>query len=211
MSSKTFISSSIFFALGLAGGAVIGYFYSKNKYLAMADKEIESVKKVYQKYFETKPSKTDPTPSSQEQPTKSITPDNSANKEYKKYAQVYGGNNPAPKIGTVRSTIAEENEKKQPVKTNPDIYVITPEEFADSEYKSETLMYYADKVLADEDGNIIKNINEVIGPEALSTFGRYDDNVVYVRNEAHKIDYEIIWDSRRYSVLNKLPGDNSSD
>lgn len=211
MSSKTFISSSIFFALGLIGGAAIGYFYSKNKYLTMADKEIESVKKVYQKYFEAKPTKAEtPSLNGPEQPTKSITPDD-ANKEYKKYAQAYGGNNTTPKIGTVRSTIKEENEKKQPVKTNPDIYVITPEEFADSEYKSETLMYYADKVLADEDGNIIKNINEVIGPEALSTFGRYDDNVVYVRNETHKIDYEIIWDSRRYSVLNKLPGDNSSD
>lgn len=43
--NRTILGSFIGLLLGAAAGGVVGYFYSKSKYLAMAEKEIESVKK----------------------------------------------------------------------------------------------------------------------------------------------------------------------
>ena len=63
--------------------------------------------------------------------------------------------------------------------------------------------------MADDNGNIIHNVNEVVGPEALSTFGRYLDDTVYVKDDTKKIDYEIIWDARKYASVNKFFGDDT--
>lgn len=207
--NKSLIGSFVGFLLGTAGGIIAGYFYGKNKYLNMAEKEIESVKKVYEKHFSEKsiqnenkdieevPSVKKPIPAPLVDPDKET---------YKNYAGMYGGNPEKPKIGTVETTIKSEKPHKKPVKTP---YVITPDEYQLSDYESETLIWYSDKILADADGNIIHNINEVVGPEALSTFGRYLDDTVYVRDDSKKIDYEIIWDARKYSSVNKLDGDNT--
>ena len=48
-------------------------------------------------------------------------------------------------------------------------------------------------MLADEDNNVIHVPEEVIGDEALSSFGRYEDDCVYVRDDKLKVDYEIIY------------------
>ena len=55
------------------------------------------------------------------------------------------------------------------------------------------MWYYADKVLADEDNNVIHVPEEVVGDEALSSFGRYEDDCVYVRDGKKKVDYEILY------------------
>ena len=49
--NKTLIGSFVGLLLGAAVGGFAGYFYGKNKYLAIAEKEIDSVKKVYEKHF----------------------------------------------------------------------------------------------------------------------------------------------------------------
>ena len=48
--NKTLIGSFVGLLLGAAAGGFAGYFYGKNKYLAIAEKEIDSVKKVYEKH-----------------------------------------------------------------------------------------------------------------------------------------------------------------
>ena len=209
--NKTLLGSFVGLLLGAVGGGFAGYFYSKNKYLAMAEKEIESVKKVYEKHFSNpsvinseKQENTTPTIGKPIIPTPLIDPEKEI---YQNYAGMYGGNNgEKPKIGSVKSTIKTDKPSKKPVKTP---YVITPDEYQLSDYESETLIWYSDKILADVDGNVIHNINEVVGPEALSTFGRYLDDTVYVRDDSNKIDYEIIWDARKYSSVNKLEGDKT--
>ena len=47
--NKTLIGSFVGLLLGAAAGGFAGYFYGKNKYLTIAEKEIDSVKKVYEK------------------------------------------------------------------------------------------------------------------------------------------------------------------
>lgn len=207
--NKTLIGSFVGLLLGAAAGGFAGYFYGKNKYLAIAEKEIDSVKKVYEKHFSNTPiTNSDEQTNTDSKISKPIpAPLIDPEKEtYQKYAGMYNGNNDKPKIGSVKSTIKTDKPSKKSVKTP---YVITPDEYQLSDYESETLIWYSDKILADADGNVIHNINEIVGPEALSTFGRYLDDTVYVRDDSKKIDYEIIWDARKYASVNKLDGDKT--
>ena len=202
--NKTLIGSFVGFLIGAVGGIAAGYFYSKNKYLNMAEKEIESVRKVYEKHFSEHPTE-ELTDHSLDKPVPAplIDPEKET---YKNYAGVYSGRSGEPKVGSVKASIQTNKPHKSPVKTP---YIVTPEEYRESDYESETLIWYSDKILADSDGNVIHNINEVIGPEALSSFGRYLDDTVYVRDDNKKIDYEIIWDSRKFSSVNKIDGDDT--
>lgn len=81
-------------------------------------------------------------------------------------------------------------------------YVISPEEFGDYEdYERISLTYYADKVLTDENDEIVDNIDEVVGSDSLNHFGEYEDDSVFVRNDRLKCDYEILLDHRKYREL----------
>ena len=96
----------------------------------------------------------------------------------------------------------EENNKKEDEKDmaeNADVYVIPPESFGEIGYETESLTYYADKVLVDEIGNVIKDIDNTVGINSLETFGEYEDDSVFVRNDILKKDYEILLDYRTYT------------
>ena len=89
-------------------------------------------------------------------------------------------------------------------------YVISPDEFGELyDYDPTTLILYADGVLAYEDGVKVKEVDDIVGIESLNTFGKYEDDTVYVRNEAMKADYEIIRDEARYSDLFKTKSEQT--
>ena len=84
------------------------------------------------------------------------------------------------------------------LKQTPDIYVISPDEFAIlDDYKIVGLTYFSDKKLVDDSGNIV-DIDDTVGLGSLSRFGEYADDAVYVRNDILKTDYEILLDAREY-------------
>jgi len=83
-------------------------------------------------------------------------------------------------------------------------YVITPEEFGEfKDYEKFSLTYYADKVLADENDELIDDVEEIVGFDSLNHFGEYENDSVFVRNDAKKCDYEILLDLRKYSDVYK--------
>ena len=61
------------------------------------------------------------------------------------------------------------------------------------------LTYYADGVLEDEYWNVIENPEDIVGDEFMNHFGEYADDVVYIRNEELKTDYEITRDKRTHA------------
>ena len=80
-------------------------------------------------------------------------------------------------------------------------YVIEPNDFADGDhdYEPHCIVYYADGILADDWG-VKLDIEETIGYDALDHFGEYtDEDVVHVRNDRLKKDYEVARDPRKYS------------
>ena len=93
-------------------------------------------------------------------------------------------------------------------------YVISDVEYSEGEYNTETLHYYKDGVLCDDDFNVIKDVNGTVGSEALNSFGVYEGDAVYVRNDQHKIDYEILLEDDAYNRvaprenIGVFPGDD---
>ena len=69
-------------------------------------------------------------------------------------------------------------------------YVITEEEFGEFGNEEETLIFYADGILATEDDDPIPDVESLVG-DCLKEFGEYDD-VLYVRNQDREIDYTIL-------------------
>lgn len=90
-------------------------------------------------------------------------------------------------------------------------YIISELDFRvnEPEHEQNMLTYYADRVLADENDEIVLLIEKTIGVENLERFGHFSENleIVYVRNEELKTDFEIHRDQTEYrvTVLGKDP------
>ena len=87
-------------------------------------------------------------------------------------------------------------------------YVISPYDFGELDgYHQIELTYYADGVLEDEEYNIVHDADELLGPKALNTFGEYEDDSVFVRNERLQTDFQILKDYRTYDRARRVgPG-----
>lgn len=79
-------------------------------------------------------------------------------------------------------------------------YVIDPENFGElDEYQTVSLTYFEDQVLADDNNDIVEDVEGTVGFDALTSFGRFEDDAVHVRNERLKCDFEILKDLRLYA------------
>ena len=95
-------------------------------------------------------------------------------------------------------------------------HIIHQDEFAtnETEYSQTTYMYYAgDDVLADTDGMVLENRENLIGQRALEKFGHGADdrNFVFVRNPELELEMEIIRVPGRYEVEVQGLDDNDDD
>lgn len=82
-------------------------------------------------------------------------------------------------------------------------YVISPEDFYESQNNEKvTLTYFEqDEVFMGIDEEVVPDGLELIGgDENLSSIGTYEEDVVYIRNNAMGTDYEIIKDSGSYAM-----------
>ena len=84
-------------------------------------------------------------------------------------------------------------------------YIISKEEFlqAETDFPQSTLTYYGgDDILSDEQDGTIDDAEFVVGNDNLKRFGHGSDdgNVVYIRNENLKMDFEIIHSEGKYAV-----------
>ena len=81
-------------------------------------------------------------------------------------------------------------------------YVVTPNEFGEIyAYETETLLYYRDGILADDDDNIIEDVEGTVGYDSLNHFGEFEDDSVFVRNDRLGVDYEILRSERTYDEV----------
>lgn len=178
----------IAFILGAAAGSVVTWQFLKKKYEIIAQEEIDSVKEALAKKKE---------PKTVEEATK-LAEDAKKKPNVIEYAEKLHQEGYIPEV---------EIEEPEEEEINLEPYVIPPDEFGEKEgYEEICLTYYADGVLADDDDRVIHNVNEIVGPEALNSFGEYEDDAVHVRNERLKCDYEILFDQRKYSdVLEQEP------
>lgn len=86
-----------------------------------------------------------------------------------------------------------------PTKPEPP-YIITEDEFGEFGNEEQTLIFYSDSVLADEDDDVITDPESVIG-NALIEFNNPMTERVFVRDEAQEIDYIILRSEKTYSEV----------
>lgn len=169
-----------------AGGAV-GFFVTKKlldiKYEQRFQEEIKSTKEAF--------SRRDIPDLSDEEPTDNIVPADEL-PDIKTYAAMLKNE----EYVDYSASECEKEEKEEPV-DRP--YVISPDEFGEFEdYERVSLTYYADLKLADENDELVDDVDEIVGEESLTQFGVYEDDSVFVRNDAKRCDYEILLDQRNY-------------
>ncbi len=98
------------------------------------------------------------------------------------------------------ATGVNQEEEEQTVKDGYSPYVISPDEFGEfEEYEKISLTYYADGVLADDNDEVVDDVEDIIG-DALNHFGEYEDDSVFVRCDERKCDYEILLDTRSFLI-----------
>lgn len=168
------------FIAGAAVGTIAAWYYAKKKYEKIAEEEINSVKEVFAK------KETDGIRRAAEQ-----AKDKPDIAEYAAVLQKTG-------YGAV-----SEKEENAEDKGNP--YIIAPEKFGEIEgYDQIDLTYYADGILADDDDEVVENVESLIG-DALEHFGEYEDDAVFVRSDRLRCDYEIVLDKRKFSDISSGP------
>lgn len=186
---KNKVVNIVMFVLGAAVGSAVTWQYVKKKYEQIAQEEIDSVKEVFSYREPDTTIKVDPVQARVEKTEEK--PDLS---EYAARLEKEGYIN--------YSGISTEEKEQESMGSKP--YVISPEEFGEyEEYEKISLSYYADHILADENDELVEDVEDVVGFESLTHFGEYEDDSVFVRNDRLKCDYEILMDRRTYSDVIK--------
>ena len=186
---------SLGFIIGAASGATVAWYLLKDKYETLAQEEIDSVKEVFARREQEMKDET-----VKRKVAEGIKDSDRTKPDLKEYAEQLKKN------GYTRySDLSADDEGVSDKQTKP--YVIPPEQFGDDEnYDQISLTYYADGVLADENDEVIDDVEETVGIESLNHFGEYEDDSVFVRNDTRKCDYEILLDQRTYSeVAEEMP------
>ena len=169
------LKNTIIFTVGAAIGSAVTWKILKTKYEQIANEEIESVKEVYREKMSFDDSDED---ESEDEPDEEIV-----DCDVKKLVNIISNN------GYSEEEVNENMGKP---------YVISPDEYDENDYETETLYYYPDGVLTDMYNNIITNVEGTIGKKSLTRFGEYEDDSVFVRNDELETDYEILLQPDNY-------------
>lgn len=182
------INKILIFAAGVAIGSAVTWKLVKDKYKKLADEEIASVKGIW--------SKKHPTVEDIAEACVKEGMDVDITAQPKQTHVDYAERKTAREI-ILENKYSDKKEEEDYM----DKYVISPEEFGESELPSESLTYWADGIVTDEANCVMDedDIEETIGSDALNHFGEYEDDSVFVRNETLDKEYEILMDTRRFS------------
>lgn len=170
---KDTINKILFFTIGSALGSFVTWTIVKKKYENISNEEIKSVKETYSKMIKKK----------EKEYEENVKVDN----EEKEYEEIIN-----EKEYTNNDFLKIEDLSKEEI-DKP--YIISYEQFEEfSNYSSSLLTYYKDGFLTDINNNIIDNVDEIVGEENLEHLDNSDLEVLYVRNDKLKCDYEITLD-----------------
>lgn len=194
------VIGSISLLVGGGIGFLIGYKVAKKKYRKIADEEVESVKKALEEYYRNPSDKKQAKPTEDTEKKEATLP--VSTKDSIDYNTFKGDNEKVAYSNYVNKYKSKEEKPATNKTNNTNIYVISSEDFSNGEYDVETLNYYADGALADDDDNIIRNVKSIIGDVDLSSILFSDEQTAYIRNDIHQIDYEILYNNMYYASIN---------
>lgn len=176
------LKNTLIFTVGATIGAATMWIFTKRKYEQIVQEEMNSIKEVF--------SRREIDEQDKQESVEAIK-----NVDTKKYNSILD-----------KQSYTNYSDKDVDNRSNGP-RVISPVSFGEEDdYDNISLTYYSDMILADDDGHIIDNVEEVIGFESLNHFGEYEDNFVFVRNDRLKCDYEVLQEDREYlDVVGRRP------
>lgn len=183
------IGSAAAFILGAAIGSGVTWYFIKDKYTKRSEQDILSAKEAFHNREEKLKAEIKELKGESE-PKEGLSDDKENIVDFVK--------------GRYSKCSSDKNDDKNDLYENTIApYVISPDEFGELEgYTKISLSFYADGILADENGVIIDDIEEIVG-DAIDHFGEYEDDSVFCRNDVKRCDYEILSDLRRYADVRK--------
>ena len=199
MKSKLF--NVFVFAVGAAVGSAVTWKILKTKYDQIIQEEIDSVKEVFGEMMR------EPQEQDDEEPTDDDVDPGQINWDDLEDLDEEDDDEPVEEdlndYQRLVNTYTEQKGGAEEMGTIP--YVISPYDYGElDDYEQVELTYYLDNILEDEDGHIVTNADELIGPKALNTFGEYEDDSVFVRNDMLRTDYQILKDPRTYDEARSI-------
>lgn len=207
MNSK--ITNVLMFAAGAAIGSAVTWKLVKTRYERIVQEEIESVKTAFTDMMTVRQDETEETEESDESDPKAQQKqtriDWSELEDLEEEDDEEYEPNEEDMAEYKQLTANYNNEKGGVDNMVRDPYVIAPYDFGELDgYHTIELTYYADDILEDDSYEIINDVDELIGPKALHTFGEYEDDAVFVRNERLHTDFQILKDYRTYAEARSI-------
>lgn len=200
---KETIKYIVTFTVGAGIGSAVMWKLIKDRYERIANEEIESVKEAF-------------TPKKEVEP-EAVEEEKSSIDELEKVKELASFSRMTDKVGyTNYSDLNQEKEGTSTVIESVDIeiedyqHIIDEDDFGELVgYDYESLTLYTDGVLADEQGEIVENIEATVGSDALDRLKNDPDQTcIYVRNDNLDCDYEIFKEDERYADIYNVSVDN---
>lgn len=191
------------FILGAAVGSAATWYLVKKKYEQLAQEEIDSVKEQFTYKKNSEDTSTSEKDLNDIQETAKRATEKPSIADYAKELSKTGYTNYA----TISN--ADDEDDSIEARANKKPYLVSPEEFGEREedgYHVISWTYYADHILADENDELVEDIEGSIGFESLNHFGDYEDDALFVRNDRLKADFEVLISAKTYEeVLQQKP------
>lgn len=188
----------ISFILGAAAGVAASWFVIKKQQEKKYQEAIESMERVYARRAARDIPEEEA--NNEDQPEEDVTREMSV----REYAEKLAENGYTDYADMAKVAEEKKEETKEEVTNVKKPYVISPYDYGEKDdYDTESLIYFADGVLTDDNNNPIEDVEATVGKDALSHFGEYEDDSVFVRNDRLKIDYEILLDSSKFADLKR--------
>ena len=167
------ITGFLIFATGFLGGSISAYFALKKRFDILMEEEIQSVKESYEKFNSSDIE--DPCEEHDDIVGQYIHDDDQ--------------NTPKEQEEPLQDVLSRLHKKFE----SP--YCIPPNEFNEVYgYETATLTLYSDGVIADEDMEIVDDVDEILGEENLQQLRDGETDCVYIRNDSKYCDYEVLMD-----------------
>ncbi len=205
--------NALVFAAGAAVGSAVTWFALKKYYARLAQEEIDDVIKTFSDGSAEQDSSEETSSSDDEEELPQPRTECAGQINWDELEDLPEEEDDDEEEGDTYATLINDytTEKGGAKGMGTKPYVISPYDFGEiDDYSQIELTYYADGTLEDDEGHIITDIDELIGPDALNTFGEYEDDSVFVRNEYLRTDFQILKDYRRYEDARRI-GPNKVD
>lgn len=162
---------AVAFAAGIGTGVLISRSYFKQKYEAIADEEIDSVKEAYGVF--------------KKEATDILNQVDEMKEEYERRSVAY----------SPRTEMVVDDHPRDDIPDYP--YEITEEDYAETElsYDKKVLQYYIDDgILFDQDENeVVMGQATLIGEDGFEKVKNADDTfALYFRDDTYGADYEVV-------------------